>query len=267
MLAAGLMSGALAHRAAAESEGILARVKRTRTLRVGAVNGQPPYCYKDLATGEWAGFMIDIAKDLAGELGAVIAPVESTWGNAALDVQAGKVDIFFGLAPTPQRALVVDFTQPLFENAFSLVARRGFEPKRWSDLDRPEVRVALELGTVYDQNVAKLCPNASITRTKTNNDALLMLQAGHADCQILVVILALTALARNASLGRLVVPEPLFGSSTCAMMAKEAAPVWRETVDGWIAQRRAAGRLRKILVANLVKIGVREADVPPQLLF
>jgi len=262
------MSGALTRRAAAQgNESILARVKRTRSLRVGAVNGQPPYCYKDLATGEWAGFMIDSAKDLAGELGAVIAPVESTWGNAALDVQAGKVDIFLGLAPTPQRALVVDFTRPLFENAFALVARAGFAPRQWSDLDRPDIRVALELGTVYDQNVAKLCPNASITRTKTNNDALLMIQSGHADCQIIVVILALTTLARNASIGHLVVPEPLFGSSTCAMMAKEATPDWRDTVDDWIARRRSTGWLRQTLVANLVRIGVREADVPPQLLF
>jgi polar amino acid transport system substrate-binding protein len=262
------MSGALTRRAAAQgNESILARVKRTRSLRVGAVNGQPPYCYKDLATGEWAGFMIDSAKDLAGELGAAIAPVESTWGNAALDVQAGKVDIFLGLAPTPQRALVVDFTRPLFENAFALVARAGFAPRQWSDLDRPDIRVALELGTVYDQNVAKLCPNASITRTKTNNDALLMIQSGHADCQIIVVILALTTLARNASIGHLVVPEPLFGSSTCAMMAKEATPVWRDTVDDWIARRRSTGWLRQTLVANLVRISVREADVPPQLLF
>ena len=268
VLSAGLLATGVAHAARAQpAEGILDRVKRTRIMRVGAVNAQPPYCYKELDNGEWAGFMIDIAKDLANELGATISPVESTWGNAVLDVQAGKVDIFFGLAPTPQRSLAVDFTRPLYENAFSLIARSGFDPKRWSDVDNPDVRVAIELGTVYDQNVDKLCPRAAVTRLKTNNDALLSIQAGRADCQMIVVILGLTTLARNPSLGHLVVPEPLFSSSTSAMMAREPDPTWRELVDAWIARRRAAGQLRQLLVANLEKVGVRGSDVPPQLLF
>jgi hypothetical protein len=38
-------------------------------------------------------------------------------------------------------------------------------------------------------------------------------------------------------------------------------------VDAWIAKRRAAGKLRDMLVANLEKVGVRGSDVPPQLLF
>ncbi len=131
----------------------MARVQRTKTLRFGVVNGQPPYCYKDLATGEWRGFLVDITTDLARELGAGVQPVESTWGNAVLDVQANKVDLFFGLAPTPERAKIVDFTKPLYQNAFSLICRKGFEPKTWDDLDDPTVKIAIELGSVYDLNV------------------------------------------------------------------------------------------------------------------
>ncbi len=267
-LLAGLVSAGLADAAWGQpAESTLARVLRTKTLRAGVVNAQPPYCYKDLDTGEWAGFMIDAAKDFAGGLGAVVAPVESSWGNAVLDVEADKVDIFFGLAPTPQRAQAVDFSKPLYENAFALIARPGFQPQRWSDLDTPQVRVAVELGTVYDQNLAALCPSALILRTKTNNDALLALQAGHADSQIIVVVLALTTLARNPALGHLIVPQPLFSSPTAAMVAKAPVPAWRDTVDAWITQRRSTGALRTLLVANLAKLGVREADVPPQLLF
>lgn len=268
MAAAGLAAGMLGGRAFAQpDEDVLARITRTKTMRVGAVNAQPPYCYKDLNTGTWSGFLIDIATDLAAQHGATIEPIESTWGNAVLDVQSGKVDIFFGLAPTPQRALAVDFTKPLFENAFSLIARAGFDPKHWDDLNKPDVRVALELGTVYDQKVGTLCPNATVIRGKTNNDALMTVQAGRADCQIIVLILALTILARNPTLGHLVVPEPLFGSATAAIVAKAANPAWRDAVDDWISRRRAAGELRRVLVANLEKVGVHGSDVPPQLLF
>jgi polar amino acid transport system substrate-binding protein len=157
-LTAGVLGGlgAVSQRGAvraAGAEGVMARVQRTKTLRFGVVNGQPPYCYKDLATGEWRGFLVDITTDLARELGAGVQPVESTWGNAVLDVQANKVDLFFGLAPTPERAKIVDFTKPLYQNAFSLICRKGFEPKTWDDLDDPTVKIAIELGSVYDLNV------------------------------------------------------------------------------------------------------------------
>jgi polar amino acid transport system substrate-binding protein len=267
-LTAGLLAACVARPARAQApEATLDRIARTGIMRVGAVPAQPPYSYRDAATGEWAGFMVDIARDLAAEHGARIEPVETTWGNAVLDVVSDKVDIFFGLAPTPQRALAVDFSQPLYQNAFSLIAREGFAPQRWQDLNKPEVRVALELGTVYDQNVANLCPQATVIRLKTNNDALLALQAGRADCQMLVVILALTTLARTPSLGHLIVPEPQFGSATSAIMAKAPTPAWRDAVDAWIGRRRAAGKLRQVLVANLEKVGVPASAVPPQLLF
>jgi polar amino acid transport system substrate-binding protein len=264
-LATGLVAAGVMPAQAAETT--LDRIARSGVMRIGAVPAQPPYSYRDAGSGDWAGFMIDVARDLAAEHGARIEPVESTWGNAVLDVVADRVDIFFGLAPTPQRALAVDFSQPLYENAFSLIARNGFAPRRWQDLNAPNVRVAIELGTVYDQKVATLCPQATVIRLKTNNDAVLAVQAGRADCQILVIILALATLARSPALGHLIVPEPVFGSATSAIMAKSPTPVWRDTVDAWIAKRRASGKLRDMLVVNLEKIGVRGTDVPPQLLF
>ena len=267
MLAGGALALAGGSVFAQTAEGTLARVRRTKLLRVGAVAGQPPYCYKDLATGAWRGFLVDISRDLAGELGVAYQPVESTWGNAVLDLQADKVDLFFGLAPTPQRALAVDFTKPLYQNAFALIARKGFEPKTWTELDDPAVRIALETGTQYDQAIPQLCPRANVTRLKTNNEAMLSVQTGRADCQIIVVIFALTNLTRNPNLGHLIVPEPVFGATTNAIVAKEPDPAFRAFVDDWIDRRRGAGALRRSLLANMELVGVPAADVPPQLLF
>ena len=262
-----LAAPAFARAAPADPEDTLARVRRTRTLRIGAVPGQPPYSWKDLQTGAWQGFLPEIARDLAAEHGATIEPVESTWGSGVLDLQAGKVDIFFGLAPTPQRAQVVDFTHPLYQNAFALIARKGFEPKTWKDLDDPAIRIAIELGTSYDQAIPDLCPRATVSRFKTNNDALLSMQSGRADCQIIVVVFALTTLTRNPGLGHLVVPEPLFGATTNAIVAKEPGNAWRTEVDAWIDRRRASGAIRAALVRNLEQVGVPAAAVPSQLLF
>jgi polar amino acid transport system substrate-binding protein len=81
--------------------------------------------------------MIDFGKSLAASLNAKLDLNETTWGNSVLDLQSNKIDVFFGLNPTPARALVVDFSDPLFNNAFVLVARKGFDPKTWEELNKP----------------------------------------------------------------------------------------------------------------------------------
>jgi polar amino acid transport system substrate-binding protein len=252
---------------AQQDDSVMARVMRTKRIRYGVVDAQPPYCWRDLESGAWRGFMVDLAADLAGPLGAVPQPVEATWGSAVLDVQAGKVDIFFGLGPSPERAKAVDFVKPLYQNAFALIARAGFDPTRWQELDDPAVRVAIEIGSIYDLNVGQLCPNATVLRLRTNNEALLAVQARRADCQIIAIILALTTLSRGAGLGHLVVPEPQFSYPTSGIVAKEPDPAWRNHVDGWIEQRRSAGDLRRLLIANLARVGVKPEDVPAQMLF
>ena len=70
------------------------RIRRTRVVRVGVVGGQAPYCVRDLATNVWRGFIPAYGHDLAKALDAEPEFVESTWGNAVLDLRADKVDIF-----------------------------------------------------------------------------------------------------------------------------------------------------------------------------
>ncbi|MBV9077385.1 MAG: transporter substrate-binding domain-containing protein, partial [Methylobacteriaceae bacterium] len=177
------------------------RVQRTKKLRIGAVNGGAPYYQKDLTSGQWKGFYIDICKALATELEAELDIVETTWGNSVLDLQAGKTDVFFGLNPTPKRALVVDFSVPVFSNAFSFVTKKGFPAKSWAELNDPAVRIAVDVGSSHDAVVSRLAPKAQITRLKSADEATAALQAGRVDAQCLVFILALTVLKKNSNLG------------------------------------------------------------------
>ena len=108
MAASALITPAAAQTTAA-GESTFDRVRRTKKMRIGAVVGGAPYYDKDISTGQWRGFYIDISKALATELEAELEITETTWGNSVLDLQSNKTDIFFGLNPTPKRALVLDF--------------------------------------------------------------------------------------------------------------------------------------------------------------
>ena len=98
-------AGALASPAVAQTadpnESTFARIRRTKKMRIGAVGGGAPYYMKDLSSGQWKGFYVDIAKALADDMEAELEITETTWGNSVLDLQSNKIDIFFGLNPTP----------------------------------------------------------------------------------------------------------------------------------------------------------------------
>ena len=174
--------------ATGSTEPTLARVQRTKTLRIGAVRGAAPYYNKDLASGEWGGFMIDFAKSLAASLNVKLDITETTWGNSVLDLQTHKIDLFFGMNPTPARREVIGFTEPLFLNAFTIVSKKEF--KTWADLNKPEVKIAVDIGSSHDQMISRVCPNATIVRLEKADDATLALQTGRVDAQVLVWLLA-----------------------------------------------------------------------------
>src|SRR5208282_4829420 len=108
-----------------KAESTFERVTRTKVLRIAALPGELPYFSKDIATGEWSGSAIDMAKDMAKIWDAKLEYVESTYGNSVLDLQSNKVDIAFALNPTPQRALSIGFTLPMIIHPFGCVARKG----------------------------------------------------------------------------------------------------------------------------------------------
>jgi polar amino acid transport system substrate-binding protein len=270
-VAAASAATALTHPAFAQTdatESAWARINRTKVLRMGAVAGAAPYYHKDLASGEWQGFMIDFGKSLAASLNVKLDINETSWGNSVLDLQSNKIDVFFGLNPTPARALVVDFSDPLFNNAFVLVARKGFDPKTWEELNKPDVKIAVDIGSSHDQVVTKTCPNAQIIRLEKAADATLALQTGRADCQVLAVVLALTVVSKNPTVGHIVLPTPTQATTTNLGFRKESDRQWVEYVNKWIGQTRASGKVKEVVLANMQTLsGVKPDQVPSTISF
>src|SRR5690348_8117019 len=103
----GLAVGAVARRRGSEppppsspppaKEPNLARILRTKKLRVGGLSGEEPYFYRGAAPGDrWAGFLVAMAEDLAAALGVELTIAEANWAELATDLHTGKIDLAFG---------------------------------------------------------------------------------------------------------------------------------------------------------------------------
>src|SRR4051794_19198228 len=116
----------------APTDSTMDRVKNSKTVRIAALPGEAPYFNKDLATGQWSGTCVAMANDIAKVFDGKVEYLESTYGNSVLDLQSGKIDLAFALNPTPQRALVIDFTHAFYLHGFGMVGKKGFKATNWA---------------------------------------------------------------------------------------------------------------------------------------
>ena len=257
------MLASTARAEAQPAESTLERIKSAKLLRIAALPGEAPYFNKDLATGAWSGMCIDMTKDLAKIFDAKVEYVESTYGNSVLDLQSGKIDLAFSLNPTPLRALVIDFTHPFYLHGFGMVGRKGFTATNWADLDKPEVKIAFDIGSVHEISARRFASHATLIALKTRDDCILAVQSGRADCVILAVNLGLTAVKKNPSLGQFqMLHQPRIQLPTCMGVRKESNKDWRDFLNAWVDYTRGIQQIREWLYGGLAINGVKPEDIP-----
>jgi polar amino acid transport system substrate-binding protein len=261
--ASALLAGA-ARAEAQPADSAMDRIKSGKLLRIAALPGEAPYFNKDLATGEWSGMCIEMTKDLAKIFDAKVEYVESTYGNSVLDLQSGKIDLAFSLNPTPLRALVIDFTHPFYLHGFGMVGRQGFTATNWADLDKPEVKIAFDVGSVHEIAARRFAPHATLIALKARDDCILAVQSGRADCVILAVNLGLTAVKKNPALGKFqMLHQPRIQLPTCMGVRKEPNKDWRDFLNAWVDYNRGIQQIREWLYSGLAINGVKPEDIPP----
>ena len=239
----------------------LARILRTKRLRVGGLPGEEPYFYRNPA-GRWSGFLVAMASDLAGALGVELAVVESNWAEVVTDLHTGKLDLAYGPSPTAKRAMFADYAAPLFHDTYALLGRMGFAPKSWAELNVPGSLVAVDSGSAREEAVRRLAGNTAITGFRTRDEALQAVQSGRADCFVATALFALAALKQNPQIGELVVPTPHLHVAVSPAMPYDDDRRFRGVVDAWTEDNRGIGQIRKWIMAGLADFGISEGNLP-----
>ncbi len=258
-----------AARAQPANEGTLARVQRTKVLRVAALPGELPYFSKNIGTGEWNGACIDMAKSIAKLFNARLEYVEATYGTSVLDLQTNKVDLAFALNPTPERALSIGFTHPMIVHPFGCLAKRGLDPNKWADIDKPGLPIGYDIGSLHETLAKRFAPQAQHMGFPNRDQAILALQTGRVDVVILAALLGLAAIGKNPSLGPYrLLHDPLVSMpSNLGVQPQEQYSEFATVLNAWLDFNRGIGQLREWLIGGLAQEGVTPDQIPPSLEF
>lgn len=162
-LAAAALAALIVPAGAQQQNSRLYEVTKSKKLRVCVYPLYYSISYRDPKTGELVGIDADLSKELAKELGAELEYVDTSFGTFIADLQANKCEIgMFGVGATLKRAQAVEFSKPyLVTNIYAVVRKEG-KIKKWDDIDKPGVSVAVSLGSYIETFMRGYLKNAKL---------------------------------------------------------------------------------------------------------
>ena len=227
---------ALAGEAAARD---LQDVLNTGTLRIG-VTLFAPWASRG-AEGELVGFEVDVAQQLAADMGVKAQLLPYDVDRLVPALEAGEIDLIAaGLAITPERALHINFSQPYAESGIGLVTHlaRTANVTDIGALDSEEYTIAAVEGSVGVQLARRLWPRArmqTFPSVEAASEALLAgLVHGYVEDEPVPTFLAL----ENPGVIDVPTARPLLASRAGFAVAK-GDPDFLAFLNAWITAREA----------------------------
>ena len=133
---------------------------------------------------QFGGFDIDIAREMARELGVDFAPVNTRWTSIIPSLTLGRCDIIIsGMSVTEARRERVDFSDPYMQVGQTVLLNksRADDVTSYADLNDPAYSVASKPGTTGEDAVRRFMPDADYRPYSTELEAAEAVASGEVD--------------------------------------------------------------------------------------
>ncbi|CUW40172.1 Amino acid ABC transporter periplasmic protein [Magnetospirillum sp. XM-1] len=236
---------------AAPAGGRLAKIRQSGEVRVCIWPDYYSISYRNTRTGKLEGIDIDMAGELAKDLGVQVRFVDSSFKTLIDDLLSDKCDIsMHAVAITPPRQEKLAFTRPHLRSGIVAITTKTHPViKEWSDIDRDGIVVAAATGTFMVDVMKSELKQARLLEVATPEAREQEVMSGRADLFVTDYPFSRKMLARHDWAKLLTPPKPLAPSPYAYAMAPGDAE-WLDTVDSFVARTKADGRLMAAARAN-----------------
>ncbi len=229
--------------AMAQTKSRLQQILERGTLRVGTTGDFNPMSVRDPATNAYKGYDIDSMNQLAADMGVKVEWVQTDWASFVAGIAANKFDIFSGASLNMARAKTVGFTLPYTETGTVPVVLKANAAKfkTWDDINKPDVSVAVSLGTVFEEQAKQHFQKATIKSVQSPATGFQEVLSNRAVVTITSNIEAAGLVKRFdqlALLGADVKPRNRRPLAYCVDINDQ---VWLNFVNSWITLKRSEG--------------------------
>lgn len=200
--------------------------------------------YRNPRTGTLEGIDIDLARELARDLGVSVRHVPSSFPRFISDLLEKRCDIaMFGVGVTPDRARQVRFTQPYLQSGIVAIApRASVTIRRWDDIDTAGVVVAVAPGTFMEGVMRNYLKRASVLAVQPPSTREQEVEAGRADVFMTDFPYSRRVLELE-DWAKLVEPAVPLSPTSYAYAVAPGDDAWFERVEAFVAAIKKDGRL------------------------
>jgi polar amino acid transport system substrate-binding protein len=135
----------------AENDSRLANVQKAGKIVMGCSADYPPYEFHSIENGQDAivGFDIDIAHEIANDLGVELEIKDMAFDGLLAALQAGTIDIIIsGMSPTVERRQAVDFSEIYYYATHGVIVRAADQAKYETVEALKDARLSAQKGTI-----------------------------------------------------------------------------------------------------------------------
>ncbi len=272
MAAAAGASALLATRPARAANSTWEAIAARGTIRFGVLQNHAPY--HDFENGKWVGFAIQMGLDcmqaVSTSMQKPLRPtyVETSLETVILDIQADKLDLYFGLTASPERRRAISLIGPIYALPECAINTHGFDPgDAWADYDKPSISVAVVLGSTDEQAARKMLPHANIRALKSTADAILDIESGNSKAMINTVLSGMMASKKTPNLGSPVVLQPLLSQPSMAGTRRDGDDRFAKFCQDWAEQYRASGQAKQAILTAMRQSGLDPSNLPSSIRF
>lgn len=221
-------------------------IKKANQLKVCTTGDYRPFTYLDPESGEWSGIDIDMAQDLAEELGVEVEFVQTSWKNLMPDFLE-KCDMAVGgVSISLERAEQAYFSDATLDEGKTPITLCENVEKydTVKEINQPGVRSITPIGGTNEKFADEHYPEGEIIRFEDNNAIFDEIIAGRAD-----------VMTTDASETRWVAhekpelcavhPDKPFNFSQKAYMLPRGDEAFRQYVNQWLNMSKNDGTLKQ----------------------
>ena len=206
--------------------------------------GFAPYEYYE--DGKIVGVDIDIAYEIAKELGKELVIKDVSFDFVINEVKTGKADFAAaGISITPERAEEVDFTMEYTVSNQVVVVKKGSNIKNFDDIK--DKKIAVQLGTVADLYASENYKDAIIVSHKKYLSAVEDVKTGKADLIIMDELPAKEIVKENDNL---VILDGVLFQDKYGMIVKKGNDELKEEINKILERMINDGTIDKLVLKH-----------------
>lgn len=181
----------------------LDEIKKSGKIVMGTCADYPPYEFHVLKDGkdEISGFDIEIAKQIASDLGVELEIKDMKFEGLLPALKAGKVDfIASGMSATEERKKSVDFSNPYYTDISTLVVSGTYKDKVKSVEDLKGLKLGVQKSSVQEGIAKDKAKDATIKPLGKITDVMMELENGKIDAAIVTKPVAQSFAKKNKNI-------------------------------------------------------------------